>query len=338
MKAIGITKSLPTSDKNCFIAFETEKPMPEDYDLLVKIHAVSVNPVDYKVRQSAAKDEELDEPKILGWDAAGIVEAVGSEVSNFKVGDEVYYSGEYGRPGCNAEFQLVDSRIAGHKPSNLSFAEAAAMPLTSLTAWEAIFDRLRLQKNGESGKKLLIIGGAGGVGSIAIQIAKKLTNIEVIATASREETSDWCKKLGADVIINHHELIQQMESANISEIDFILNFSDTDMHWDAMAKLIKPQGQICSIVENKDPLDLNKLKNKSASFHWEFMFTRSLFKTEDMIAQHKILEELRLLFEEGTLKSTINKTFEGLDTGVFREVHEFQESGKSIGKNVISYI
>ena len=338
MKAIGITKSLPVDDKNCFISFETEKPMPESKDLLVKIHAVSVNPVDYKVRKNAAKDKELDEPKILGWDAAGIVEAVGNDVSNFKVGDEVYYSGEYERTGCNAEFQLIDSRIAGHKPSNFSFEEAAAMPLTAITAWEAIFDRLRLQKNGENDKKLLIIGGAGGVGSIGIQLAKKLTNIQVIATASREETSEWCKKMGADMIVNHHDLENEMKKANIENVDYILNFFDTDMHWQAMANLIKPQGHICSIVENKNPLDLNKLKNKSAAFHWEFMFTRSLFKTKDMIQQHKILEELRLLFEEGSLISTLNNTFEGLDTQVFREVHELQESGKSIGKNVIKFI
>lgn len=337
MKAIGFTKSLPTDSKDCFISFETEKPLPEANDLLVKIHAISVNPVDYKVRQSAVKDGELEEPKIIGWDAAGVVEAVGSNVTNFKPGEKVYYSGEYERPGCNAEFQLIDHRLAGHKPTSLTFEQAAAIPLTALTAWEAIFDRLNIQKYGAKNKKLLIIGGAGGVGSIAIQLAKKLTEIEVIATASREETTKWCHKMGADLVVNHYDLKKELKKAKIDTVDYILNFANTDEHWDNMASIITPQGQICSIVENKEPLDLDKLKSKSASFHWEFMFTRSLFKTEDMIAQHKILEALKELFENETLQSTLTKTFQGLDTEVFRKVHALQESGKSIGKNVISY-
>ncbi|MBZ9629898.1 zinc-binding alcohol dehydrogenase family protein [Salegentibacter sp. LM13S] len=337
MKAVGIKKSLPIDHSDSFLEFNTEEPTPRDSDLLVRIKAVSVNPVDFKVRQNAAKDKELEQPKILGWDAAGIVERVGNKVTKFKQGDEVFYAGEIDRPGCNAEFQLVNENIAGHKPKNISFEEAAALPLTALTAWECVFERLKIKENSGENQDILIIGGAGGVGSIGIQLLKKLTKFNVIATASRNETEEWCRNMGADVIVNHKSLEEEMRSKGYEQVDYILNFSDTDMHWNAMAELIKPQGDICSIVETKNPVDLNKLKNKSVAFHWELMFTRAKFQTPDMHKQHEILERISKLLEEETIESTLNKTFTGLRAQTFKEVHELQESGKSIGKNVISF-
>ena len=335
MKAVGFTKSLPIGESESFIDFETDKPVPGKRDLLVKIKAISVNPVDYKVRQSAAKDEELDEPKIIGWDASGIVEEVGSEVSLFKKGDEVFYSGDIQKPGCYAEYQTIDERIVAGKPQNVSWEEAAALPLTSLTAWECIFDRMHIQENEGKKKSILVIGGAGGVGSIAIQILKKLTQMKVIATASRDATEDWCKKMGADLVVNHKDLKENMKDHG--SVDYILNFADTSGHWEDMAELIAPQGAICCVVNTTENVDLNLLKNKSVSFHWELMFTRSMFQTEDMIAQHHILDRIRAMVEDGTIKSTANEHFTGLKAATLKEVHKLQESGKSIGKNVIKY-
>lgn len=335
MKAVGFKKSLPIEDKESFVDFETEIPKPGKRDILVKIKAISVNPVDYKVRQSAAKDSELDEPKIIGWDAAGIVEEVGKNVSLFKKGDEVYYSGDINRPGCYAEYQIVDERIAALKPENLNWEEAAALPLTALTAWESIFDRLRIKENEGKDKTVLIIGGAGGVGSIAIQILKKLTKFKVIATASRDVSRNWCEKMGADEIVDHHDLIQNM--GNYEYIDYILNFADTSGNWKAMVELIAPQGGICCIVNTTEPVDLNLLKAKSVSIHWELMFTRSKFETRDMIAQHKILDKIKSLIETNKIQTTMNKRFEGLSADTLKKVHVLQESGKSVGKNVIKF-
>lgn len=335
MKAVGFKKSLPIDEDKSFIDVEIDKPKPEKKDLLVKIKAISVNPVDYKVRQSAAKDEELENPRIIGWDASGIVEAVGEDVELFNVGDEVYYSGDITRPGSYAEFQVVDERIAGRKPGNLNWEEAAALPLTSLTAWESIFDRLRIKENTGEEKKVLIIGGAGGVGSIAIQFLKQLTDFKVIATASRDVTKSWCEKMGADAVVDHHDLMGSMEDHE--SVDYILNFADTSGNWKIMTKLIAPQGGICCVVNNTEEVDLNLLKNKSVSFHWELMFTRSMFKTEDMIAQHKILNKIAKLVEENKIQSTINKKFDGLTSETLKEVHKLQESGKSVGKNVILF-
>ena len=335
MKAVGFTDSLDIDKENSLFDFDTEKPKPEKRDLFVKIKAISVNPVDYKVRKNSAKDKTLDEPKIIGWDAAGVVEAVGDDVSLFKPGDEVFYAGDLSKPGCYAEYQVVDERIVGHKPENLSWEEAAALPLTSLTAWESIFDRLKIQKNSGKGKNILIIGGAGGVGSIAIQLLKQLTDLKVIATASREVTQQWCQNLGADKIVNHHKLKEELQ--DIENIDYILNFADTSSNWEAMVDLIAPQGAICCIVETSENIDLNALKNKSVSFHWELMFTRSMFQTEDMLAQHKILEEIKELVQKEKIVSTMNEKFQGLKAETLKEVHKLQESGKSVGKNVVLF-
>ncbi|AVR46342.1 zinc-binding alcohol dehydrogenase family protein [Christiangramia fulva] len=334
MKAVGFTQSLPIQDPQSFFNFKAEKPEPGPHELLIKIKAVSVNPVDYKVRQSAAKQKELEEPKIIGWDACGIVEKVGEGVSHFIAGDKLFYAGDLTKPGCYAEYQVVDERIAAKSPENQSWEEIAAIPLTGLTAWECIFDRMKIEEGDGEGKTILIIGGAGGVGSIAIQLLKALTNFKVVATASRDETTAWCKKMGADKVIGHNALAKELEN---NSIDYILNFADTSGYWQTMANLIKPQGGICAIVNTTEPVDINLLKNKSVSFHWELMFTRSRYQTADMEAQHKILASIAWLMENNKIKSTLHKKFEGLEAETFKKVHELQESGKSIGKNVIVY-
>ena len=336
MKAIGFKKSLPITEQNSFIEFETEKPAPAGHDLLVKINAVSVNPVDFKVRQSSAKDKILDTPKVIGWDAVGVVEAVGELVSLFKVGEEVFYAGDITKQGSNAEYQLVDERIVGKKPANLSVAEAAALPLTALTAWEILFDRLRINEK-DKGKSILIIGGAGGVGSVAIQIAKKLLGLQVIATASRIESVDWCKKYGADVVVNHRNLVAEVRNAGFDQVDFIVDFVDVNQYWDAFVELIKPQGSIGSISDPTAAVNLRQLKGKSVSFHWELMFTRSMFQTEDLVEQHRILNQVADLLDNGTLITTLNETLEGFTTANFKKAHQLLESGTTIGKIVIKY-
>lgn len=335
MKAVGFTRSLPIEDIDSLFEYETAKPTVGKRDLLVRIKAISVNPVDYKIRQSIAENSELEDPRIIGWDATGIVEDVGNKVKLFKKGDEVYYSGDLNRPGCYAQFQCVDERIAAHKPKNLTWEEAAALPLTTLTAWESIFDRLGIKKDGGRDKNILIIGGAGGVGSIAIQLLKNLTSLNVITTASREVSRKWCEKMGADDIVDHHDLLDNLKG--YSHMDYILNFADTSGHWEAMAELIAPQGGICCVVNTTQNVDLNLLKNKSISFHWELMFTRPMFETTDIQRQHQILENLKSLVENKKVISTINKKFNGLTAETLKKVHLLQESGKSVGKNVILF-
>lgn len=337
MKAVGFKTSLPISAANSFIDFETEKPTPRGRELLVRINAIAVNPVDYKIRQNAAKDTELAEPKIIGWDACGVVEAVGNEVSLFKIGDEVYYAGDITKPGCNAEYQVIDERIVGEKPKSLSIEAAAAMPLTVLTAWEILFDRIRIRAEKDKGKTLLIIAGAGGVGSITIQLAKKIAGLKVITTASRPESIAWCKKMGADVVVNHKNPIEEVRNAGFQYVDFIVDFVDTNGYWDAMTELIKPQGHIASITGSATPIALNKLKTKSASFSWEFMYTRSTFQTEDMIEQHYILNKVANLLDEGVLVHTLTETLEGLSAQTLKKAHEQLESGTTIGKLGIKY-
>lgn len=336
MKAIGFKTSLPISDANSFIEFETEKPAPKGRDLLVKVAAVSVNPVDFKIRQNSAKDQVLDTPKVIGWDAVGTVEAVGDGVSLFKIGDEVYYAGDLTRSGSNAEYQLVDERIVGHKPKKLSLEEAAAMPLTALTAWEILFDRIRISEK-DKGKTILIIGGAGGVGSIAIQIAKKVAGLKVITTASRPETEEWCREQGADYVVNHKNLVNEMREADFQQVDFILDFVDANQYWDIMVELIKPQGHIASITGSSVPVALDKLKSKSVSFSWELMYTRSMFQTEDMIEQHHILNEVARLLDDGVLKSTLKATLSGFSADNLKKAHQQLENNTTIGKVVIKF-
>ncbi|MGN7310850.1 zinc-binding alcohol dehydrogenase family protein [Alkalicoccobacillus gibsonii] len=332
MRAVGLKRYLPIEHEESFLDVELEKPKPVGRDLLVKVMAVSVNPVDTK--QRAPKDDVEEEPRVLGWDASGIVEAVGEDCTDFRVGDEVYYAGSITRSGSYSEFQLVDERIVGQKPRTLDFAKAAALPLTTITAWEGLFERLAIdpaQREQNIDKHLLIIGGAGGVGSIAIQLAK-WAGLKVTATASREETSTWVRKLGADAVVNHHHSLEEQLS---EEVDYIFCLNNTDQHWDAMATIIKPQGKICSIVENKDPLDLNVLKSKSATFVWEFMFTRAMYETSDMRKQQELLNQVSHLIEEGHLQTTLTETLHPIEAKTIKQAHQMVESGSMIGKVVV---
>jgi len=334
MKAIALTHYLPIDDPNSLMDVELEKPHPKGHDLLVAIEAIAVNPVDTKVR--APKDKIEESPKVLGWDAAGVVKTVGPDVTLFKPGDEVYYAGDITRPGTNSEFQLVDERIVGTKPKSLGFAEAAAFPLTAITAYEAFFDRLGIDVDGaNAGETLLIIGGAGGVGSIAIQLAK-IAGLKVIATASRPESVEWVKGLGADHAINHYEPLRpQVEALGVKFVDHVAVFNNTDTHWRAVADLIRPQGKIVSIVENQNPLSQDVMKTKAATFVWELMFTRSMFQTPDMIEQHNLLNRVAGWIDEGRIKSTASEVLSPINAENLRAAHKTLEAGRSIGKIVL---
>jgi len=337
MKAIGFKQSLPITEQDSFIEFETEKPKPEGYDLLVKVQANSVNPVDYKVRVSAAKDTLLETPKVIGWDAVGIVEAVGDKTSKFKIGDAVYYAGDITRSGSNASYQLIDERIVGNKPKNLTIAEAAAIPLTGLTAYESLFDRIKVNPETDKGKSVLILAGAGGVGSMAIQLAKKLGNLTVIATASRPDSIAWCYDLGADFVVNHHHLKEDLNEIGHSQVNYILDFVDLEGYWETAAEIIKPQGHIVSITGSSKPLNLDILKTKSVTFSWELMYTRSMYTTDDIERQNEILNHLSSLLDNGTLRTTLTTTLEGFTVANLKKAHQMQESGKTIGKTVILF-
>lgn len=332
MKAIGIYEAHSTDHPDVFHEVDLPKPSASGKDLLVKVQAIGVNPVDTKVRKSV--EDRLEEMKILGWDAVGTVAAVGDGVSLFKVGDEVYYAGSITRPGCNSEYQLVDERIVGKKPKSLSVTEAAAMPLTTITAWESLFERFNISSKGENkGESILIIGGAGGVGSIAIQLAKQLAQLKVIATASRKETVDWCKQMGADECINHHkDLVEQLQAIGHESVDYVLCLNSTDSHWRAIAQIIKPQGKICTIVENKHPLDQSVLKNKSITHVWELMFTKAMYETDDMQSQHDLLNQAADLFDKGVLKTTLTQEVGSLSVENLTKAHAQIESGSTIGK------
>ncbi|MDG1804941.1 zinc-binding alcohol dehydrogenase family protein [Flavicella sp.] len=337
MKAIGFKKSLDILEQESFIEFEMEKGKPFGRDLLVKIEATSVNPVDFKIRQNAAKGSVLEIPKVIGWDAVGKIVEIGEKVTNFKVGDAVFYAGDLTRTGSNTEYQLVDERIVGHKPKNISNAAAAAMPLTTLTAYESIFDRIKVDADKDKGKSILILAGAGGVGSIAIQLAKQLTGLVVIATASRKESIDWCHELGADYVVNHRNLKEELKAIDHDEVDYILDFVDLEGYWETIGDIIKPQGHIVSITGSSVPLNLDILKSKSVSFSWEFMYTRSMFSTRDMERQSDILNHVSKLLDEGILKSTATTVLKGFSVENVKKSHQLQESGKSIGKTVIEY-
>lgn len=335
MKAVGLYKYLPIEDPESLLDVEVEKPVPAGRDLLVKVRAISVNPVDYKVR--SPKNREESEPKILGWDVAGVVEQVGPEVTLFRPGDEVFYAGSITRPGGNSEFHLVDERIVGMKPSKLDFAHAAALPLTSITAWESLYDRLGISRNKDDneGKTILIIGAAGGVGSIATQLAK-YSGLTVIGTASRPESADWVTGLGADHVINHFEaFLPQLKAAGWEQVDYILCLNSTEKHWSNMAEAIAPQGKICSIVETDELLNLTLLKNKSVTFAWELMFTRSTYQTPDMIEQHNLLNEVARLVDDGVLRTTTNETLKPINAANLRKAHAMLETGRTVGKVVL---
>lgn len=328
MKAVGLYKYLPIDHPESLLDLEVEKPVATGRDLLVGVKAISVNPVDTKRR--APKDLVEKTPKILGFDAAGIVEAVGPEVTMFKPGDSVYYAGSVIRQGTNCQFHLVDERIAGTKPANLSLAEAAALPLTTLTAWELMFDRMGISKTGaHAGKSMLVLGGAGGVGSVAIQLAKKLARLKVIASASRPESIAWCLGLGADETVDHSKPLA------MPEVDYVLCFSNSDAYWPQFPKLVKPQGKIGMIVRTTKPVDLAILHDKSISVCLEGMFTRSMFQTPDMGAQHTLLDEAAGLIEAGMLKSTMTQNLGNIHAANLKRAHRMLEEGHVIGKLVL---
>lgn len=336
MKAIGASQFLPTEDPNSLVSFEAPDPVPGPRDLLVKVAAVAVNPVDMKIRKSLGS-EVLSTPRILGWDAAGTVVAVGAEVTGFRPDDEVFYAGSVLRPGCNAELECVDERIVAHKPSTLGFAESASWPLVSVTAWELIFERMGIDSHGaDAGKAMLVINGAGGVGSVLIQLAKH-AGLEVIATASRPETVEWCKSLGADHVINHREeLAPQLSALGFTELPFIVNLHEPSAYWQQMGELIAPLGALGMIVEPLTPVNIgDPYKAKCARIAWEFMFARSKFETHDMERQGEILEEIACRIEAGQLKPIVTRTFDVISPENLREAHAAMESGKAHGKWVL---
>ncbi len=340
MKAIGIKEYLPVDQENCFILEDIKKPIPSGFDLLVKVKAISVNPVDTKIR--APKSDIESEIRVIGWDAAGEVVEVGDKCERFSVGDNVFYAGSITRSGSNAEYQLVDERIVGKMPTTLSYEESAAMPLTTITAWESLFERMDIDqtpsdKNSKS--TLLIIGGAGGVGSIATQLAKRVAQIgTVITTASRKESKAWCKTMGADFSIDHSSSLQaQLIEHDIEHVDYILCCSYTDDYFDQMVDIIKPQGSICSIVETRNgkPLPISKLQVKSVKFCWELMFTKSMFETDDMHTQHLLLNKTSKLLDDGILSTTLTETLGSLSVASLTNAHRKIESSSMIGKLVL---
>lgn len=335
MKAVGLTRYLPIDDPQSLVDVDIAQPAATGHDLLVRVEAVSINPVDTKVR--APKDKVEESPRILGYDAAGVVEVVGDAVTLFRPGDRVFYAGDITRPGANSEFHLVDERIVGPMPATLDFAQAAALPLTGITAWEALFVRLRIDPDGRNrGETILIVGGAGGVGSIAIQLARH-AGLTVIATASRPESAAWVRELGAASVIDHRgDMPAQLRALGHETVDHILCLNATDQHWPAMAALIAPQRMICSIVESPEPLDLEPLKSKSAGFVWEFMFTRSMYQTADMVEQHRLLQRIAELIDDGALRTTAAKTLTPINAANLRQAHAMLESGQAIGKVVLA--
>ncbi len=336
MRAVGYQQSLPIEQDASLIDVELPQPEPGPRDLLVEIKAVSLNPVDTKVRMRA--QPEPGGVKVLGFDAAGIVRAVGGEVSRFKPGDEVYYAGAITRPGTNAEYHVVDERLVGAKPKSLGFEEAAALPLTTLTAWETLFDRLDIRRPVPgAANAILIVGGAGGVGSVAIQLARRLTDLTVIATASRPETQAWCRDLGAHHVIDHGQpLAAQVEALGIGAPAFVFSITHTENHFAEIAKTIAPQGRFALIDDPKAPLDISVLKGKSVSIHWESMFTRSTFQTADMERQHEILSEAARLVDAGTIRTTLAEVIGPIDAAHLKRAHAFIESGRARGKIVLS--
>lgn len=334
MKAVGYKKSLPIDAPESLIDFEAPKPEPKGRDIRVAVKAISANPVDYKVRKRA--EPPAGETKILGFDAAGVVDAVGPDVTLFKPGDEVWYAGSILRPGTNSEFHLVDERIAGHKPKTLSFAHAAALPLTSITAWELLFDRLGVVP-GKSldPRTLLIVGGAGGVGSILIQLARRLTGLTIVATASRPESSKWCLDLGAHHVIDHSKpMKEQIDALKVPPVALITGLTNTEQHFASLVEIIAPQGKI-GLIDDPASLNANLLKGKSVSLHWELMFTRSTFQTDDMIAQHHILEDVANLIDNGVLRTTLGEALGKINAANLKRAHALLESGRATGKLVL---
>jgi len=332
MKAIVYTQhGLPIDDPQALVDTELPMPLAGPHDLLVEVRAVSVNPVDTKIRLGSA----VSEPRVLGWDASGVVRAVGSNVTLFAPGDEVFYAGSIVRPGSNSQFQTVDERIVGRKPANLGFAEAAALPLTSITAWELLFDRLRVPEGGGDGKSLLIVGAGGGVGSILTQLARRLTKLTVIGSASRDATREWVTKLGAHHTVDHTRPMQpQLAELGVGNVDIVISLTHTDRHYQDIIAALAPQGQL-ALIDDPATLDAVPLKRKSISLHWELMFTRSMFETADMVRQHELLNRVAAMIEDGSLVTTLGEHFGTINAANLRRAHALIESNRAIGKIVL---
>src|ERR1700742_1879249 len=334
MKAVGYKKSLPVDASESLFDFDAAKPEPKGRDIRVAVKAISANPVDYKVRKRAAPPE--GEVKILGFDAAGVVDAVGPEVSLFKPDDEVFYAGSILRQGTNSEFHLVDERIVGAKPKTLSFPQAAALPLTSITAWELLFDRLgAVPGKSVDPRTLLITGGAGGVGSILIQLARRLTGLTVVATATRPESSKWCLELGAHAVIDHSKpMKEQIEKLKLPPVGLVASLTATDKHFPALVDILAPQGRF-GLIDDPPEFTMSVFKGKAISVHWESMFTRSSFQTPDMIAQHHLLNDVADLIDKGVLRTTVGENFGAINAANLKRAHALLESGKARGKIVL---
>tara|TARA_B100000700_G_scaffold125214_1_gene140206 strand:+ start:2733 stop:3743 length:1011 start_codon:yes stop_codon:yes gene_type:complete len=332
MKAVGVKQSLPITEQEALVDIDIPKPSVGENELLIKVTAVAVNPVDTKIRMRVG---QADDYKVLGWDAVGVVESKGTQVSGFEIGDRVYYAGDISKPGCNAEYHCVDYRIVGHAPQSLDDLAAAALPLTSLTAWELSFDRLQVNVPSVHKQRcVLIFGAAGGVGSIMIQLLKQLTDVTVIATASRDETQAWVKQLGADYVINHHQDIKQQLEGLPQPTDIALLTHSAD-YFQTATEVIAPQGRIGIIDDPEEALDIRLMKQKSVSLHWEFMYTRSLFETADISAQRDILNQVAELVNAGKIRSTEGTRLNAMSAATLKEAHQLLESGKAIGKIVL---
>ena len=334
MKAIGYHQSLPIDHPEALLDIVLAEPIASGHDLLVEVQAISVNPVDTKIRKFVAP--AAPEVKVLGWDAAGVVRAVGEHVTLFKPGDRVMYAGTLLRPGTNAELHLVDERIVGRAPSSIDTAAAAALPLTAITAWEVLFDRLQIPQGGAGkGGTLLVIGAAGGVGSILVQLARQLTNWTIIGTASRAETRQWVADLGAHHVIDHAQpLHQQLRQIGFDQVDYVASLTHTDVHMPEIVSALAPQGKL-ALIDDPDVLDVKPLKRKSISLHWEFMYTRSMFETADMIEQHHLLNRVAQLIDDGVLRSTVTERFGTINATNLRRAHALLESGTARGKIVL---
>jgi len=334
MKAVGYRNAGPVSDSQALEDITLPVPVPTGRDIRVAVRAVSVNPVDTKVRRGVAPPP--GEHKVVGWDAAGVVDAVGPEATLFKPGDEVFYAGSLDRPGTNSALHIVDERIVGRKPRNLNFAEAAALPLTAITAWEALFDRLKVTvPTPEGAGSILVVGGAGGVGSIAIQILRQLTGLTIIATASRPETQAWVKEMGAHHVVDHRKpLNEEVRRLGLSAPGFVFSTTETDKHLDAIVDLMAPQGRFC-LIDDPPPLDIMKLKRKSLSLHWELMFTRPLYGTADIEEQHRLLNSVSAMVEEGKIRTTMSAHFGAITAANLLKAHALIESGSARGKIVL---
>ena len=335
MRAVGFTESLPITDANALVDLDIPTPTPGPRDLIVRVNAISVNPVDAKMRKRTKPAPGV--PQILGWDAVGIVEQAGAQATLFKPGDRVWYAGSIARPGANSVLHAVDERIVGHAPRSLDDAAAAALPLTAITAWEMLFDRLGLTP-GDMARTgtLLVIGGAGGVGSIAIQLARRLTGLTVVATASRPETQAWVQALGAHHAIDHTKpLSQELKRIGIANADLIFSTNQSDHHWPEIVEAVAPQGHV-GLIDDPEPIDVRMLKRKSAALHWELMFTRALFETPDMIAQHRLLNEVSRLVDTGVIRSTVADTYGRITAANLRRAHALIESNRAKGKIVLA--